>query len=119
FLQAFDKAQQAKLDFFTVDAAHMMGIAEPADEALKWNEKAVAFAEKSADPKAKNWLGALYNNIGWTYYNKKDFPVALDHFERDCKWYAEHTRNNEARIARYSIGKTKRAMGKVNEALEI
>ncbi len=119
FLQAFEKAQQAKLDFFAVDAAHMMGIIEPADEALKWNEKAVALAERSSDAKAKNWLGALYNNIGWTYYDKKEFAKALGYFQRDEKWYAEHKRENEARIARYSIGKTKRALGQIKVALEI
>ncbi len=116
FLAAWEKAQTDKLDFFAVDAAHMLGIIEPPDEALKWNEKAVALAEKSSDPKAQGWIGALLNNIGWTYYEKRDYTRALDAFERDLKWFEDRKKAEPARIARYSIGKTYRAMGRFEEA---
>ena len=117
FLAAWEKAQQAKLDFFAVDAAHMIAIVEPPDSALAWNQRATAFAEQSADPKAKNWLGALYNNTGWTHYGKRDYARALEAFERSQASYAAQKRMNEVRIARYSIAKTYRAMGRVPEAL--
>lgn len=117
FLQAWENAQQHRLDFFAVDAAHMLGIIEPPDEALRWNERAVALAEKSADPKAQNWLGSLYNNIGWAYYDKREFTKALEVFERDLKWFEGRKRDEQARIARYSIGKTLRALGRLDEAL--
>lgn len=119
FLDAWEKAQAARLDFFAVDAAHMLGIVEPPDEALKWNEKAVGLAEKSSDPKAQGWIGSLLNNIGWTYYDKGDYAKALDVFQRDLKWFEERKREEQARIARYSIGKTYRAMGRVEEALAL
>ena len=117
FLAAWEKAQQAKLDFFAVDAAHMIAIVEPPDSALAWNQKAIAFAGQSADPKAKNWLAALYNNTGWTHYGKRDYARALEAFERSQASYAAQKRMNEVRIARYSIAKTYRAMGRVPEAL--
>lgn len=119
FVQAYEEAGRAGLDYFEVDAAHMLGIIEPADEALKWNEKAVTLSEKSSDPKAKQWLGALYNNVGWTYYDKKDYTSALDYFQRDERWYAGHNAEEATRIARYSIGKTERAMGQLKDALMI
>ena len=119
FLAAWEKAQTGQLDSFAVDAAHMIGIIEPPDEALKWNEKAVALAEKSADPKAQGWLGSLLNNIGWAYYAKGEYVKALDCFERDLKWFENRKKDEQARIARYSIGKTLRALGRIEEALAL
>jgi len=119
FLQAWEDARAAALDDLAVDAAHMLGIIEPPDIALEWNEKAVAAAEASTDPAARQWLGALYNNIGWTYYDKQDYPVALDYFQRDEKWYLDNNAAEQARIARYSIGKTLRAMNQPAQALMI
>jgi tetratricopeptide (TPR) repeat protein len=119
FVRAFEVAQGAALDDLAVDSAHMMGIIEPPIEALKWNEKAVGIAEGSDDPKAKDWLGSLYNNIGWTYYDKQDYPMALDIFQRGEEWYKERHSEQWARIARYSIGKTRRAMEQFAHALTI
>ena len=117
FLGAWEKAQQHKLDFFAVDAAHMMAIVSAPDEALRWNEQAVALAEKSTDPKAQDWIGSLLNNIGWTYYEKGEYAKALELFERDRKWFEERKRGEQTRIALYSIGKTLRALGRLDEAL--
>jgi tetratricopeptide (TPR) repeat protein len=119
FRQAWDKARSATLDFFAVDAAHMIAIVEPPDSALEWNAKAIAVAEASADPNAKNWLGSLYNNVGWTWYDKAEYAKALDYFQRDLAWFVERNREPQARIARYSIGKTWRAMGRLDDALKM
>jgi len=119
FLAAWEKAQAGKLDFFAVDAAHMIAIVESPDNALAWNEKALALAGKSCDPIARNWIGSLLNNLGWAYYDKKDYAMALDAFERDLAWFNERKLDERARIARYSIGKTLRTMGRVEEALAI
>jgi tetratricopeptide (TPR) repeat protein len=119
FHQAWDKARAAKLDSYAVDAAHMLAIVEPPDSALEWNAKAIALAEASADPKAKNWLGSLYNNVGWTWYDKAEYAKALDCFQRDLAWFVERNREPQARIARYAIGKTWRAMGRFDDALKL
>ncbi len=119
FYQAWDKARAAKLDSYAVDAAHMLAIVEPPDSALEWNAKAIALAEASADPKAKNWLGSLYNNVGWTRYDKAEYAKALDCFQRDLAWFVERNREPQARIARYAIGKTWRAMGRFDDALKL
>lgn len=119
FLAAWEKAQTAKLDYFAVDAAQMLGILEPPDEGLRWNEKAIALAEKSSDPKAHKWLGTLLNKIGWAYYNKHEYAKAIDAFQRDIRWFDEQELYERVRIARYSIGKTYRAMGRYEEALAL
>jgi tetratricopeptide (TPR) repeat protein len=119
FHQAWEEARAAALDSFAVDAAHMIAIVEPPDSALEWNAKAIALAEASTDPRARNWLGSLYNNVGWTWYDKAEYAKALDCFQRDLAWFVERNREPQARIARYSIGKTWRAMGRLDDALKI
>ncbi len=119
FLAAWEKARAGKLDVFAVDAAHMVAIVASPDEALKWNEKALALAEESADPKAQDWVGSLLNNIGWTYYDKGEHAKALNCFERDWKWFEDHKNDEQARIARYSIGKTLRALVRIELALAL
>jgi tetratricopeptide (TPR) repeat protein len=113
FLAAWEKSQAGHLDNYAVDAAHMLGILD----GLAWNEKALALAEKSADPKAQGWIGSLLNNIGWTYYDKGEYAKALATFERDWKWFEARQKDEAARIARYSVGKTLRALGRLDEAL--
>jgi tetratricopeptide (TPR) repeat protein len=97
----------------------MTALVEPPDGALEWNANAVALAEASTDPRANNWLGSLYNNIGWAYYDKGEYSKAVDYFQRDLAWFAKRNREPQARIARYSIGKTWRAMGRLDEALKM
>lgn len=116
FEKALEVANQLKEENLAVDAAHMLAIATSGDTALGWNEKAVQMAEAATDPKAKNWLGALYNNIGWTYHTIGKYDVALDYFERDLKWYEERKLENQSRIARWSIAKMHRLLGDAEKA---
>ncbi len=115
FVAAWDRARAAGLDFFAVDAAHMLGILD----GMEWHEKALALAEKSSDPKAQGWIGSLLNNIGWTHYDRGEYAEALETFERDWKWFQQRKQEERARIARYCIGKTYRAMGRYEEALAL
>lgn len=115
FRAAFEKAQAGKFEDLAVDAAHMLGILD----GNEWNLKALAMAEKATDPKARNWVGSLLNNIGWAHYDKGEFKEALAVFERDVKWFDERKRAEPARIARYSVGKTLRALGRYEEALKL
>ena len=82
FLQAWEVARKSGEDFLAVDAAHMIAIVAKADEALAWNEKAMQLAETSADATCRNWLGSLYNNIGWTYHDQGDYEKALAMFQK-------------------------------------
>ena len=52
FLEAWERGLAAKLDDYAVDAAHMMAIVEPPEKKLAWNEKAMAVAEASSEPRA-------------------------------------------------------------------
>lgn len=117
FLQAWELAATAGEDFFAVDAAHMLGIIEPAERGMEWNLKAMAVAEKSASPRAKGWLGSLYNNMGWNYHDQGEFAKALELFQKDVAFRKERNATGPWRIARWSVARTLRSLGRVEEAL--
>jgi tetratricopeptide (TPR) repeat protein len=117
FLEAWDLARANRLDGHAVDAAHMMGIIEPGDEALAWNERAMAHASGSTDPAARRWLATLQNNIGWTYYRMGRHADALHVFEAAVGLRREQGKPGPIRIARYAVAKAHRALGRVAEAL--
>ncbi|MBK8026425.1 MAG: tetratricopeptide repeat protein [Chloroflexi bacterium] len=119
FLQAFEAAQQVGDDGYAVDAAHMMGIVEPPQEALEWNRRALAIADASDQPRARQWLGSLYNNIGWTYHDMGDFEQALEIFRKALAWREAAGDPDTTRIAEWCIGRTLRSLGRLAEALDV
>ena len=117
FLQAWEQAVNDGEDFYAVDAAHMLGIIELPEQQLLWNEKALALAEKSRDPRAQQWLGSLYNNIGWTYHDLQQEETALALFEKALVWRLAQGQDREIRIAKWSVARILRALHRVEEAL--
>lgn len=117
FRAAWDLAREAHADGFAVDAAHMMGIVEPGDSSVAWNRTAIDYAEKSTDPRARRWLGSLYNNLGWTYHDKGDYETALDLFQRALREREAEGKKPLIRIARWCIARTLRSLGRTEEAL--
>jgi tetratricopeptide (TPR) repeat protein len=119
FVGAWDLARSKGFDGLAVDAAHMMGIIEPGDEALAWNVKAMEHAKASADPKARRWLATLQNNIGWTYHAMGRYEAALALFEEALRLREEQGKPGPIRIARWSVAKMQRLLGRPEQALAI
>ena len=119
FEEAWDLARGIGEDYHAVDAAHMLGICEKGDKALRWNEIAMDAAESSNDARAKEWLGALYNNTGWTYHDAGDYERALERFEKGLTWRVERNNPVTIRIAKWSVARALRSLGRVVEALDI
>jgi tetratricopeptide (TPR) repeat protein len=119
FLEAWDLAKSIGEDGYAVDAAHMMGIIEPAEEALEWNRQAVALAESSTNERARRWRGSLYNNIGWTVFGQENYEEALGWFEKALVARQEEEKPGDVRIAKWCIAKTLRVLGRVEEALKM
>ncbi len=118
FLEAWQLAQDYRLDGYAVDAAHMMGIIEPTDEALAWNLRAVDYAKASQDPTARRWLATLQNNIGWTYFKMKRYEDALVVFKDALEHRKQQGNPGNIRIARWCVAKIQRMLGRVEEALK-
>lgn len=119
FNEAWDLALKNNEDFYAVDAAHMLAIVEPSESQLEWSEKAIKLAEKSKNPKAGNWLGSLYNNTGWTYHDLKQYDKALGMFQKALSWQEEKGSEENIRIAKWTIARTYRSLGKIEQALQI
>ncbi|MCA9752944.1 MAG: tetratricopeptide repeat protein [Gemmatimonadetes bacterium] len=117
FLDAWELAAPESLDFYAVDAAHMLGIVEAGDDAMEWNRRALARAVASTDPMARRWRGTLANNIGWTLYDQGDYEGALAHFEEALVFRREQGKEDPIRIAEWCVAKAKRVLGRVEEAL--
>ena len=117
FLEAWESGLVAKADFFAVDAAHMLGIVAPQNQQLLWNEKAMALAEKSQDKRAQGWLGSLYNNIGWTYHDMREYEKAMEVFLKALDWRKAHEQVAETQIAKWCVARTHRSLGAVEKAL--
>mgnify|MGYP001397654621 FL=1 len=119
FLDAYHLGMENDADFYTIDAAHMLGIAESPDEALNWNEIAIELIEKSTNERAKGWLGSLLNNTGWTYFDRGDYNTAMDYFKKNIVYHTERNHATQLRIAKWCVARTLRAQNKIDEALKM
>ena len=117
FEEAMELANQLSEDFYTVDAIHMLAIISSPDQSLVLNLQAIQLAESSDREKAQNWLGSLYNNIGWSYHDLGDYTSALEIFKKAEVWQRSKGRVNETRIAIWTVARTLRSLNRVEEAL--
>jgi tetratricopeptide (TPR) repeat protein len=119
FLDAYHLGMENEADFYTIDAAHMLGIVEKPADALNWNEIAIELIEKSTNERAKGWLGSLLNNTGWTYFDKGDFNTAMEYFKKNVAYHTERNHPAQLRIAKWCVARTLRAQNKIDEALKM
>ncbi|HRF61231.1 MAG TPA: tetratricopeptide repeat protein [Fimbriimonadaceae bacterium] len=117
FHEALESAEQHGLDNLAIDAAHMLGIVDDPAGQVRWNERAMAMAEASMDPQARRWLGSLYNNLGWTYHEQGDVERALTLWEKGLAFRVSNNQPREARIARWTVARGLRSLGRHEEAL--
>ncbi len=119
FLEAWEVAQPAGEDNYAIDAAHMLAIIEPPAEQRRWHQLALDLTEQTADPAAKQWAGSLNNNLGWSYFEEGDYTAALGCFTKALTVREAQGNAGPIHIARWSIAKTLRMLGRVDEALAI
>ena len=119
FIQALDLAVGSKDDFNAVDAARMMAIVESTEKQLQWNLKALDLAENSGDEKTRKWRVSLYNNLGWTYFEQRQFEEALLMFEKALEFREQEADPGKILVAKWCVAKTLRMMDHTEEALEM
>jgi tetratricopeptide (TPR) repeat protein len=123
FALAYERATSAAAAGLAVDALHMSAIAAGASEgneaSTRWNERAIAEAEASADPAARRWLGSLLNNYGWDKHGAGDFDAALASFERALAAREEQGKEPELTIAKWAVARTLRSLERYDDALLI
>lgn len=120
YMNALKLAQDGKLDYLAIDALHMMTVVDTAPEdQIAWNRKAIALMQSSSQQEAKKWEGSLHNNIGYALHLLGSYEDALLEFNLAL---AERIRNGDPRtirIAYWMIAWTLRALGRLDEAIEI
>jgi len=118
FLKAHGIAVEVGADFYAIDALHMLGIVDAPEKRMEWNLRALEMAEQSDDERARKWRGSLYNNIGWTLHDMGQYEKALDMFQRSLVFREEMNDTAGVLIAKWTIGRANRSLGKVEEALQ-
>lgn len=106
-------------DFYRIDALHMLGIATPSAEQLDWNRKALAAAEASPDPRARNWAGSLNHNIGWSYFDSGDPATALVFWQKALPIREAQGNVDNIRFAKWTIARGYRATARLDDAEKI
>ncbi len=116
FAEALALADCADDEYYAIDAAHMLGIAAPAAEQLRWNMKALALAHAATDPRARGWDASLYNNIGWTYFDRGDPTTALAYWQKALAAREAAGDVRRIRVARWTVARGLRPLGRLDEA---
>jgi tetratricopeptide (TPR) repeat protein len=117
FREAADLAQTEQQDFYAVDALHMLAIVAPANQQLEWNQRALALAERSDQPRARGWLGSVYINMGWTHHAAERYEQALEMFQSALRERQAAGRADQLRIARWCVARAQRSLGQSEAAL--
>lgn len=113
-------AKSARLDGLAIDAIHMLAFVDtaPADQ-LKWGQEALAVVEASSQPQAKQWEASIRNNIGVALHQLGRFDEALASFKQALVLRQLGTDAERIRTAHWMVAWTLRALGRVDEALDI
>ena len=120
YVQAFEAARQAQLDYLAIDALHMMPMADPDPKAqLEWDLKALAYLEGSSQPAARRWEASLRHNVGYARHLLGQYDEALAQFKLSLAAHERAGKARNARIAHWMIAWTLRAQGKIQEAIDI
>jgi tetratricopeptide (TPR) repeat protein len=119
FEAAFELAIEDRLENLAVDALHMIAIVAPEAEKEALHERAIGLAAGASDPRARQWLGSLYNNLGWTRFEAGDVEGALSLFERALDERLLLGKQRQIDIARWAVARALRALGRTDEALSL
>jgi tetratricopeptide (TPR) repeat protein len=123
FDDAYELAVKAGAAGLAIDALHMRAIAAGAvdgpESSAAWNTRAIAEAEASDDPAARRWLASLLNNHGWDKHEAGDYAAALGLFERALAAREEQGGEPEVTIAKWTVARALRSLGRLDEALAI
>ena len=110
----------AGLDELGVDAMHMVALVEPGPEwQMHWNRAALALAQVSKEPHARNWDASLANNIGMTLHEQGHYQASLESFRTALAARERIGKPGRIREAHWMIAWTLRFLKRQDEALLI
>jgi tetratricopeptide (TPR) repeat protein len=119
FDAAFAMAAKHGFEHLAIDALHMQAILAPESEQEPLNRRALEMAATAVDPRARDWRASLLNNLGWAIFERGDYAEALTVFEDALAARIEQGKPANIQIARWCIGRTLRALGRLHEAFDV
>ena len=97
-----------------VDAANMISIvAETVEERSEWSRRGIEAAEAGG---VESWLGPLWNNLGATYFDTKQFDSALPAFIKAREYHWQFSGEIAKLYADYHVGMAYRHLGYLEKA---
>ncbi len=120
YRQAIELARTASLDGLAIDAIHMMAFVDTgAADQLTWAEEALRIVESSTQPAARRWEASIRNNLGHALHQLGRYDEALVQLRQAVAIRERGTSAEATRTAHWMVARTLRAMGRVDEALQI
>ena len=120
FVAAWEQGRAARIDGLAVDAAHMVAITHSGTaEAIPWNERGLALARGSSDPKARALIPAMLNNSAWDLHDLGRYAEALPMFEQALAEWTARDKPQQIRFAKWSVARCLRSLGRFREALDL
>jgi len=115
--RALAEADAAGEEFLACDALHMLAIVAPLEEQVAAHTRAIERVSRTRDERARRWLAPLTNNLAWAHHDRGEYAEALATFERAVPLFEARGGANEVRIARWSVARALRSLGRCEEAL--
>ncbi len=120
YLLACDFARRTNLDDVTIDALHMMAVADNTPEQqLLWGQSALDVMLASTQPDVKRWEASLHNNIGYALHQLGKYGEALGHFELALAARKRSHDPQQIRVAEWMIAWTLRSLERLGDARAI
>ncbi|KDO17427.1 hypothetical protein SPRG_17081 [Saprolegnia parasitica CBS 223.65] len=117
FKQAVDVAVASHMDELAIDAIHMMALVVSPSEGIAWTERGIALAQRSDDANAQNWDAPLANNLGWAYFDAREYAKALATFETALVARERIGAPEQILIAKWAIARVYRALERYDDAI--
>jgi len=113
FKEMYQFCLSHKLHSRAVDAAHMVAITAPHEEQIVWGKKGIEAAEEGH---LENWLGPLWNNLGWTFEEMGRYEESLDALLRAREYHWKLGSEHNKLVADWSVGHAYRQLEQLDEA---
>lgn len=114
FSAMYDYCQANQLWGRMIDACNLMSIVvETPKDQIDWINKGIDAAE-SSDNEAM--LAVLYNNLGATFYDGKNYEQALEAYKKSREYHWRFSGETAKLFADYHVGMTLRLLGKYEDA---
>jgi tetratricopeptide (TPR) repeat protein len=119
FEKAYKTAMAGGQPGLAADAAHMLALMVPFEEARLWTDRGMILAERSSDPTVHHWVGILMNNWGERLDETGDHEAAALAFARALAARRLESDASVTRESEFALAVQLRKLGQSEQALAI